>query len=189
LLAEGLLELLDPTTLGDVERDSYGNLRLAELDLARLLRDRVAQRLPDRDLAVSIVAQDLGYELRCAPPDGFDIQYCRGLGYAAIRFLLQGGSNAMVTVQGERLVPIAFADVMEPATGRIRVRRVDVQSEMYEVYLSYMIRLRPDDFTDPERLRTLAKAGRLTEDEFARRFRAVAEALPHATMPAPPRSA
>ncbi|HLW46167.1 MAG TPA: diphosphate--fructose-6-phosphate 1-phosphotransferase [bacterium] len=189
LLAEGLLELLDPATLGGAQRDSYGNLRLAELDLAQLLRDRVARRLP-RDLPVSIVAQDLGYELRCAPPDGFDIQYCRGLGYAAIRFLLQGGSNAMVTVQGERLVPIAFADILDPATGRVRVRRVDVQSEMYGVYLSYMIRLRPDDFADPERIRALAKAGRLSEDEFAKRFRAVAEALPLAALPAAgPRSA
>lgn len=190
LLAEGVLELLDPATLGPVERDSYGNLRLAELDLARLLRDRVAQRLPARGLPVSIVAQDLGYELRCAPPDGFDIQYCRGLGYAAIRFLLQGGSNAMVTVQGDRLVPIAFADIMDAASGRIRVRRVDVRSEMYEVYLSYMIRLRPEDFATTERVRTLARAGRLAEDEFVRRFRPVADALPRAAMPAaPPRSA
>jgi 6-phosphofructokinase 1 len=190
LLAEGLLELLDPATLGAVERDSYGNLRLAELDLARLLRERVAERLPARDLPVSIVAQDLGYELRCAPPDGFDIQYCRGLGYAAIRFLLQGGSNAMVTVQGDRLVPIAFADIMDAATGRIRVRRVDVQSEMYAVYLSYMIRLRPEDFTDPDRIRMFARAGRVTEDEFVRRFRPVADSLPRVAVPvAPPRSA
>jgi ATP-dependent phosphofructokinase / diphosphate-dependent phosphofructokinase len=189
LLAEGLLELLDPATLGAVERDSYGNLRLAELDLARLLRDRVAERLAPRGLPVAIVAQNLGYELRCAPPDGFDIQYCRGLGYAAIRFLLQGGSNAMVTVQGDRLVPIPFEDIMDPGTGRIRVRRVDVQSEMYGVYLSYMIRLRPEDFTDPEQVRQFAAAGRLGEDEFVRRFRPVAEALPRAAVPVTPRGA
>ncbi|HEV2440474.1 MAG TPA: diphosphate--fructose-6-phosphate 1-phosphotransferase [bacterium] len=180
LMAEGLLENLDPATLGPVERDSYGNLRLAELDLGRLLRARVAASLAARGLQVSIQPLDLGYELRCAPPDGFDIQYCRGLGYSAIRFLLHGGSGAMVTVQGERLVPVPFADLMDPATGRIRVRRVDVQSEMYGVYLSYMIRLRPEDFADPERIRALATAGRLAEAEFVRRFRPVAAALPQA---------
>jgi 6-phosphofructokinase len=180
LLAEGLLENLDPATLGAVERDSYGNLRLAELDLGRLLRARVAESLASRGLRVQIQPLDLGYELRCAPPDGFDIQYCRGLGYSAIRFLLQGGSGAMVTVQGDRLVPIPFSEIMDPATGRIRVRRVDVESEMYGVYLSYMIRLRLEDFADPARVRTLASAGRLAEDEFVRRFRPVAEALPKA---------
>jgi hypothetical protein len=69
---------------------------------------------------------------------------------------------------------------MDPATGRIRVRRVDVESEMYGVHLSYMIRLRPEDFADPARIRTLAAAGRLAEDEFVRRFRPVAEGLPRA---------
>ena len=54
-------------------------------------------------LEVSIVAKDLGYELRCAPPGGFDIQYCRGLGYWATRFLLDGGTEAMATIQGGRL--------------------------------------------------------------------------------------
>ncbi|HEV2357325.1 MAG TPA: diphosphate--fructose-6-phosphate 1-phosphotransferase [bacterium] len=186
LLAEGLLEMLDPATLGPVERDSYGNLQLADLDLGRLLRARVTAGLAARHLQVPIVAIDLGYELRCAPPDGFDIQYCRGLGYSAIRFLLQGGSAAMVTVQGDRLVPIPFRDIMDPATGRIRVRRVDVESEMYGVYLSYMLRLRPEDFADPERVKTLAAAGRLTEAEFVRRFRPVAAAVPRAAVPVPP---
>ena len=189
LLAEGLLEKLDPATLGPVERDSYGNLRLAELDLGRLLKTRVGASLAARRLPVSIQSTDIGYELRCAPPDGFDIQYCRSLGYSAVRFLLQGGSGAMVTVQGDRLVPVPFADIMDPGTGRIRVRRVDVESETYAVYLSYMIRLRADDFADPERIRTLASAGRLSEAEFVRRFRPVAAALPGAGVPAPPRGA
>jgi ATP-dependent phosphofructokinase / diphosphate-dependent phosphofructokinase len=188
LLAEGLLENLDPATLGPVERDSYGNLRLAELDLGRLLRARVAESLASRGLRVQIQPLDLGYELRCAPPDGFDIQYCRGLGYSAIRFLLQGGSGAMVTVQGDRLVPIPFGEIMDPATGRIRVRRVDVQSEMYAVYLSYMIRLRPEDFADPARVRALAAAGRLAEDEFVRRFRPVVEGLPRTAARVGPRA-
>ncbi len=178
LVAEGLLESLDPATLGAVERDSYGNVRLAELGLGRLLMERVTTSLTARGVRVPIQPLDLGYELRCAPPDGFDIQYCRGLGYAAIRFLLQGGSGAMVTVQGDRLVPIPFAEIIDPATGRVRVRRVDVQSEMYAVYSSYMIRLRPDDFTDRERIRKLAAAGRLTEDEFVQRFRPVAATVP-----------
>ena len=56
-----------------------------------------ARALPG-DLDVTIVAKDLGYELRCAPPGAHDIQYSRSLGYWATRFLLEGGSNAMVTI-------------------------------------------------------------------------------------------
>jgi 6-phosphofructokinase 1 len=170
LLAEGIAEKLDPATLGDVERDAYGNVRLAELDLGRLVKERVAQSLKSRGLDVTIVAKDLGYELRCAPPGATDIQYCRSLGYWATRFLLDGGSNAMVTIQAGRLVPIPFALMLDPKTGKIRVRYVDLESETYQTLSAYMIRLKREDFDNPELVTAMAKAGHLTETELISRF-------------------
>jgi ATP-dependent phosphofructokinase / diphosphate-dependent phosphofructokinase len=173
LLAEGLLEKLEPATLGRVAYDSYGNVRLEELELSRLLKQRVSASLASRGVEVSIVAKDLGYELRCAPPGGFDIQYCRSLGYWATRFLLDGGSEAMATIQGGRFVPIAFPEMIDPATGRIRVRHVDITSEAYQTLHAYMIRLKAGDFERPEQIRVLAEAGRLDEAAFVDRFAAL----------------
>jgi 6-phosphofructokinase 1 len=170
LLSEGIGERLDPATLGPVERDAYGNVRLAELDLGRVLKDRVNTSLKARGVEVTIVAKDLGYELRCAPPGAHDIQYCRSLGYWATRFLLEGGSNAMVTIQAGRLVPIPFELMLDPKTGKVRVRYVDVESEMYQTLSAYMIRLKPEDFDRPESLAALAKAGNLSETELLARF-------------------
>jgi 6-phosphofructokinase 1 len=135
-------EKLDPQTLGAVERNTYGNVRLEELELARLLKIRVAASLAARGIGTGIVAKDLGYELRCAPPRGFDIQYCRSLGYWATRFLLDGGTEALATIQGGRLVPIPFGDLLDPTTGKIRVRYADIHSEAYRTLHAYMIRLK-----------------------------------------------
>ena len=170
LLSEGLAEKLDPKTLGAVERDAYGNVRLAELDLGRVLKERVTTSLKARGVDVTVVAKDMGYELRCAPPGAHDIQYCRSLGYWATRFLLEGGSNAMVTIQAGRLVPVPFGLMMDAKTGRIRVRYVDVESEMYQTMTAYMIRLKHEDFEQPEAVAALAKAGNLDPAEFTRRF-------------------
>jgi 6-phosphofructokinase len=170
LVAEGLLERLDPDKLGPVERDAYGNVRLEELELARQLKTRVAASLATRGIEVQIVAKDLGYELRCAPPVAFDIQYGRSLGYWAVRFLCQGGSGALMTIQGGNLVPIRFDQMLDPATGRVRVRYVDVASAAYETLAAYMTRLTPKDLADPERVRRLAAAGALGEAEFVARF-------------------
>ncbi len=178
LLAEGLLERLDPASLGPVERDTYGNVRLEELELARLLKRQVTASLQARGLAIPIVAKDLGYELRCAPPGGFDIHYCRALGYWATRFLLEGGSGALVTVQGERLVPLPFRDLVDPDTGRIRVRYVDVQSDGYRMLAAYMIRLTPADLEDPERRHELARAAALDDEAFLARFRPIVDCPP-----------
>ena len=170
ILSEGLGEKLDPATLGNTERDAYGNVRLAELDIGRLLKERVTGSLKARGVDVSIVAKDLGYELRCSPPGAHDIQYCRSLGYWAVRFLLEGGSDAMVTIQAGRLVPIPFGLMLDPKTGKVRVRYVDVESEMYQTLWAYMIRLKPEDLDQPESLAMLAKAGNLSETELLARF-------------------
>ncbi len=170
LLSEGISDALDPATLGPIERDSYGNIRLSELDLGRLLKERVAASLAARGLRITIVAKDLGYELRCAPPGGYDIQYCRSLGYWGTRFLLEGGTGAMVTIQGGRLIPLPFAAMLDPATGRVRVRYVDVTSEMYQTLFAYMIRLKAEDLADPIQVRALARAANLDQPAFLGRF-------------------
>ena len=173
LLSEGLVARLEPETLKGIEQDAFGNVRLSELDLSRLMKDRVSASLRARDLPVTIVAKHLGYELRCASPGAHDIQYCRSLGYWATRFLIDGGSNAMVTIQAGRLVPIPFDEMIDQQTGKIRVRHVDVKSETYQVLREYMIRLRPEDLKDKAMIKKLAKAGMMSESEFANRFRSV----------------
>ena len=170
ILSEGLAEKLDPATLGGVERDTYGNVRLAELDLGRMVKERVSASLKTRGIDVTIAAKDLGYELRCAPPGAHDIQYCRSLGYWATRFLLEGGSSAMVTIQAGRLVPVPFGQMLDPQTGKIRVRYVDVESEAYQTLAAYMIRLTAEDLARPETVAALARAGNLTPAEFLHRF-------------------
>ena len=173
VLAEGLIEKLDPSELEDlqdVERDEHGHIRFAEVDLARKVKAEVQRRLSARGLRVTLINKNIGYELRCADPIPFDAAYCRDLGYAAIRFLLAGGSDAMVSVQGGRMIPIPFADIREPGTGRTRVRMVNVESEGYRVAREYMIRLEPEDFADPSWVAKLAAAGNLTTDEFGERF-------------------
>jgi len=170
LLAEGLSEKLDPATLGAVERDSYGNVRLSELELSRLLKERVAASLRDRGIEITIVAKDLGYELRCAPPGGYDIQYCRSLGYWGTHFILEGGTGAMVTIQGGKVIPVPFKELIDAETGRVRVRYVDVHSEYYQTLYAYMIRLKPEDFEDPAELQLLSRAGKLSKAEFVERF-------------------
>ena len=170
LLAEGLLEKLDPATLGAVQHDTYGNVRLEELELGRLVRERVLASLRARGVGTGIVAKDLGYELRCAPPGGFDIQYSRSLGYGATRFLLDGGTEAMATIQGGKLVAVPFGEMLDPATGRVRVRYVDIESEAYHTLYAYMIRLKSTDFEQPGLLGALARAGNLSEAAFVERF-------------------
>lgn len=173
VLAEGLIEKLDARELAelqDVERDEHGHIRFAEVDLARKVKAEVQGRLNARGLRVTVINKNIGYELRCADPIPFDASYCRDLGYSAVRFLAGGGSDAMISIQGGRMIPVDFADIREPGTGKTRVRLVNVQSESYRVAREYMIRLEPEDFADAAWVGKLARAGNMTADDFRDRF-------------------
>ena len=173
VLAEGLIDKLDPTELvelQDVERDEHGHVRFAEVDLARKVKAEVQGRLSERGLRVTITNKNVGYELRCADPISFDAEYCRDLGYSAVRFLVDGGDGAMVSVQSGRFVPIPFDDLVEAGSGKTKVRLVDVTSEGFRVARAYMIRLEAADFAHAAWVDRLADAAHLTPGAFRQRF-------------------
>jgi len=73
-------------------------------------------------------------------------------------------------MQGGQFVPIPFAELIDPATGRARVRTVDVGSTRYAIGRRYMIRLRRDDFEDAHELAKFAAVAGLTLPEFRDQF-------------------
>lgn len=176
VLAEGLVEILDPQDLGGlehVERDEHGHLRLAEVDIGDLLRCEVTKGTKALGLSASIVAKDVGYELRCADPIPYDIEYTRDLGYCAAQYLLDGGTAAMVSIQDGRFTPIPFKQMVDAASGRAKVRMVDIGSQSYQIARQYMIRLAGDDFNDPAALGRYAALTGLSSEGFRQRFEPV----------------
>lgn len=175
IIAEGIAERLSAEKLAAVEgvsRDAYGHVRLADIPIGTVLRDAVRKRLTEIGLEATVVTKDIGYELRCAKPVPFDVEYTRTLGYGAVRYLLSGGSGALIALSGGRVVPVHLGDLLDPATGRVRIRMVDVTTESYEVARKYMIRLEEGDFNEP-RLSRLAAHTNLNADAFRSRFSAL----------------
>jgi 6-phosphofructokinase 1 len=173
VLAEGLIEILDPGDLGGldhVERDEHGHLRLADVDIGDVLRREVTKGMKALGLATSIVAKNVGYELRCADPIPFDMEYTRDLGYCAAQFLLDGGTAAMVSIQNGRFTPIFFKQMLDPVSGRAKVRMVDITAQSYQIARQYMIRLCDEDFKDPLALGRYATLAGMSPEAFQARF-------------------
>jgi 6-phosphofructokinase 1 len=178
LLSEALVEHFDKNEvaeLQDVDRDAQGNIRVAEIDLGRKVKNEVQVRFERRNIKVTIVDKSIGYELRCASPIPYDAEYARDLGYAAFNYLLRDGSNSMITIQGGDFRPVPFSEVLDSHTGRGRQRFVDVETESYRVARDYMVRIGPRDFTDEASITKLCEAGCLTRSEFMARFGKFAE--------------
>jgi ATP-dependent phosphofructokinase / diphosphate-dependent phosphofructokinase len=173
ILAEGLVLGVNPddlTGFDTAERDAHGHVRIDDVNLGEILKIEVSKRLRELGIKTTITAKNIGYELRCADPIPFDMEYTRDLGYSAAEYLISGGGAVMVSMQGGRFVPIPFAELVDPETGRTRVRAVDVKSTRYAIARSYMLRLSPPDFKNADDLGKLASIAHLSVEEFRKRF-------------------
>lgn len=181
VISEGVAERFDLDELGnlagvDIGRDPHGHIRLGELPLSAMIRRAVQQRFIDAGLNFPMVDATIGYELRCASPVSFDIDYTRSLGYGAARLLLSEPADpaladgGLIYLDGERLSVMPFDDMRDPATGRTRVRMVDTQSQRYRVAREYMSRIRPRDLQDDAMVARMAQHSARSETEIRRRF-------------------
>lgn len=186
VIAEGLLEHMPAEELNGIEgvriaHDSYGHLRLAEVDLAYILKSLVEHRFASRSAPLAVVHKNIGYELRSAPPIAFDCEYVRTLGYGAVEFLLNPNADAakldgaLVALIHGKLEYLDFTRLQDAKTGKTRVRKVDIGAPSYKVAREYMIRLEKEDFSDANKLRLLAQAASsdkyfCTPDEFRDRY-------------------
>lgn len=142
LIAEGIIDKLDPTgspLLRSLPRDELGRIRHSEVELEDLLLPALRTRCEQEGLQTKILAKNLGYELRCQSPIAFDIEYTRFLGFAAVELLLAGHSGIMVTRNLDTIGCMPLAELEQP-DGRIRSRTVQLDSDLYRVARSYMIR-------------------------------------------------
>jgi 6-phosphofructokinase 1 len=188
ILAEGLVLSISPEDLSmlkDVERDAHGNVRLDEVNMGALLKAEVTSRLKGFGIKTTVVAKNIGYELRCADPVPQDLEYTRDLGYCAAKYLLSGGNAVMISMQAGQFVPIPFAKILDPTTGRARLRMVDIRSTRYAIARRYMIRLRRDDFEDPHELARFAATAGVPLEEFRHEFEYLVRDEPPALVLAP----
>ncbi|RKY54502.1 MAG: 6-phosphofructokinase [Candidatus Neomarinimicrobiota bacterium] len=179
VIAEGIAERLSEEELQkipgvSIEYDSYGHLKLSEIELGKVIKEEIENRFAKRGDKAELVELNIGYVLRCADPIPFDQEYTRDLGYNAVEYLLsddpQYQSNAMIVVDNGKLRPLPFDKLIDPRTKKTAVRFVDIKSESYKVARSYMVRLEKRDFEDRDLLHKMAEAAKMTEKEFVDRY-------------------
>jgi len=173
VVAEGMIEKIrvkDLETADCLECDEHGHIRYAEINFSDVLKRELLANLASLGIKMTINNKEVGYEVRCAPPNAFDIEYTRNLGYAAMEFLRNGGTNAMITIQNDRIVPIPFEDILDPETKKTRIRMVNTDSIQYRIAREYMIRLEKRDFEPGIEFEKLAVAAKLSPVEFRKRF-------------------
>jgi hypothetical protein len=76
----------------------------------------------------------------------------------------------LITRQEARMPPVPFSEIVDPKTGRARVRGVDVESDSCRNALARQERIFYSDLDDPARLAAIAAAAKLASDAAKQRY-------------------
>ncbi len=173
VIAEGIVSKIDEEDLEhleNVEKDEHGHIRIAEIDIGGILKEQVSAQLRRFGQKMTIVAKNIGYELRCSDPIPFDMEYTRDLGFCAAEYILSDGNASLVSIQNSNFVPIPLESLISPETKKMAVRLVDIDSESYMIAYQYMVRLTKEDFDDPHELAKFAATCNISLEEFKKMF-------------------
>ena len=181
VLAEGIVSKMSKKALyklfGGKEppTDPHGHILLDDAELSRSVANELLKRIGG--LGIRITPKKIGYELRCADPVAFDAVYTRELGYGAIDAFLNGHSAALIVRENGQVKPVQFKDLLDPATGRVRTRLVDVTSQSFKVARVYMWRMSRKDWGNKELIERIAKAAKMEPQEFIDKFSHTADVV------------
>ena len=183
IVAEGIaykfgdFEQLEKVLGRPIPKDPHGHPRLAEVPLGDLLKREIENRYAERGQKMTVIAKDIGYELRCADPIPYDIEYTRELGYGAMDFLLGDEYNAdfkeagaMISLLEGNLNPIPFHQIMDPDSGKKTIRLVNTYSYHYKVARAFMTLLEPNDLNNQNQLSKLSNLAKMDEITFKNHF-------------------
>lgn len=158
---------------GKIELDPFGHPRLGEIEFAKMVKDALTVYGAEVGIKTTFVDKDLGYELRCADPIPFDVEYTRNLGYCAVKYLLserpEDRDGALISFHQGKMLPMHFSEIFK-GRDRLPTRKVEVHGEIYEVARHYMHRLDRRDFDDAGMLQRIAQVAGKTPDDIRQRF-------------------
>lgn len=169
ILAEGLLTHMPLEDLNKVfgKESTEKDVNALHIDLGKIdIGDYIRDHLRKKKFPFSFHATRLGYELRCADPVPFDTELTIDLGYSAAKFLLEmKGSHCMVVNSGGSISYLPFDKLIDPETGKTKLRFVDIEHGSYRVgaELMRMNRFQKEDLEDKKLMDHLKSCGVLEE--------------------------
>lgn len=171
VLSEGLINKMNKASQrelfksGFASEDEDGRVILDEAELSRAVVNELHKRMAEKKLQITVSAKKIGYELRCVNPTAFDEIYCRELGFGAVAGLKQNKSKCMCVWENGHMSYTPFSSMIDE-NGNIEPRYVDTESEDYIISRNYFWQLRPNDVVDPNLIKQVAAAAKISQESF-----------------------
>lgn len=115
--------------------DDHGHPELGNVSKSHIFNMLVQRKLKKLNINIKSRPNEMGYELRCCRPTGYDLTYTTMLGLGVMKLFQEGVTGCMVTVDHLGKVSPLFLRDVEDEHGKVKPRLVNIESEMVKTIL------------------------------------------------------
>ncbi len=152
MISEGVFHSMPKSELDKIgiqfTYDDHGHPELGNVSKSHIFNMLLQKKLEELDLKVKTRPVELGYELRCCRPIGFDLTLCTLLGLGVKKLFDEGKKGCMVTANSRgEIAPLYLTD-LQNEEGKIAPRLVDVKSEFANLCFQNLDYITAEDYEE-----------------------------------------
>jgi 6-phosphofructokinase 1 len=149
MVSEGVFHILEEEEIKasgiKFTYDEHGHPELGNVSKSNIFNILLQNRLRELGLKVKSRPNDMGYELRCCRPIGFDLTLCSLLGTGVKKLYDEGLDACIVSANSNGdIIPLLLSDLQDE-NGIIPPRLVDIDSDFAKLCIQNLFFLKKED--------------------------------------------
>ena len=150
LISEGVFHIIDEQELKDCgilfTYDDHGHPELGNVSKSNIFNVLVQEKLKKLGIEIKSRPVEIGYELRCCRPIGFDLTLCTLLGLGVKELYDKGITGCIVTSNSNGDISPMYLSEFEDENGKIPPRMVDMDAEISRLCFNNLSYISESDY-------------------------------------------
>jgi 6-phosphofructokinase len=134
IISEGVFHTLDVKEIENegikFSYDAHGHPELGNVSKSEVFNRLLQNKLKDIGIKIKTRPTDIGYELRCCRPIGFDLTLCTLLASGVVDLFKKGESACIVNANSTGDIEPLYLDKIQDENGKVKPRLVDIESDL-----------------------------------------------------------
>jgi len=155
MISEGVFHILEAKELEDAgiqfSYDAHGHPELGNISKSQIFNNLLQNKLKQLGVEVKTRPTDLGYELRCCRPIGFDLTLCTLLASGVVKLFKEGKTACIVTANSNGDIIPLYLNTIQDKNGKVAPRLVDIDSDFAELCFKNLDYLKEKDIANAGR--------------------------------------
>ncbi len=149
MIGEGVFHILDDEQIEQsgiqFSYDEHGHPELSNISKSHIFNILIGKRLKQLGLNIKTRPHDLGYEMRCCTPIGYDLTLCTLLGIGVKKLYDEGHSACIVSADHNGDIAPLYLSDLQDEDGKISPRLVDIDSDYVQMNIQNLLFLKESD--------------------------------------------